>query len=154
MSILGDILLKLDCVQESLSKKKGLDRISNLDKPIGEHVLKIILFKDDYSYRGHIRSLEGWIEDCQEYFTSCSVRPSKKEVLKALFDYWETDISTIFKKKIDRLSSNYGNLPKTDIYFDINKVYNILKNILIGIAEVIVKNSDFDIEEIIKNNNK
>ena len=155
MSIFGDLLLKLDCVQEALSKKQGLDKISNLDEVIGEHVLKIILFKDDNSYRGHIRSLEGWIKDCQKYFRKCSVRPNKNEVFKALFDFWETDnISTDFKRDVNDLTLKYSNLPKNEIYFDLNKVYITLKNVLLDVAEVITKDITFDVEKIIKNNLK
>ena len=150
MSIFGDLLIKLDFIQEAFARKQALDKITNLSEQIGKHFLKIILFKDDNSYRGHIRSLEGWIRDCEIIFNKSKTPISKDALFEALFETpWQLKLDQY--KRVLNVSFKDYDVPVTKIYDDCELSYRLLRKFFEEITNIIYNDRSYNLEKLITN---
>ena len=149
MSIFGDLLIKLDFVQEAFARKQALDKITNLSEQIGKHFLKIILFKYDNSYRGHIRSLEGWLRDCEIVFNKSKTPISKDALFEALFKTpWQLKLDQ-YKRVLNVTFKDYT-VPMTKIYDDCELSYRLLRKFFEKVTDIIYYDKSYDLEKLIK----
>lgn len=148
MTRFAELLLKLNSMNEAISKRKSLDKLGYLDVTIGLHILKVLLFKDEANSK-HCDDLDTFIKDCRKFYKRGSVKASYKEVYEELSGIWDTNINDFTELVNDELKDYIINLQKTGLYYDYKKTQEILLDILKIISEWIVKDKVSNIKNIL-----
>ena len=60
--IIGDWLLELPIVEQALKRSDTESRVSGVSPQIIIHLIKVLKWKDPYSYTKHVSDLDGWLK--------------------------------------------------------------------------------------------
>lgn len=146
MNKFGELLYKYNSIVESISKQSALEEIQGFSKVIGTHILKILLFKDEYSYKKHCIDLDGFIDQCIDAYEDSKVKPSKNEIVRVLLSRWDSIYN--IKRRISSNNLSKYTVPKTSLYSDLNKTKTYLYEILDIISNWIVNKTRPDMISI------
>ena len=90
--LVADILL----IEMAFNKKKMEEKIEGLQKPLNQHLIKIIRYKDGTNHQKHINDIMNWLEQIQDLdFNKKNNKFSKDLYFKILFKDPFTDSSNL-----------------------------------------------------------
>ena len=90
--LVADILL----IEMAFNKKKMEEKIEGLQKPLNQHLIKIIRYKDETNHQKHINDIMNWLEQVQDLdFNKKNNKFSKDLYFKILFKDPFTDSSNL-----------------------------------------------------------
>lgn len=138
MNKFTELLLKLEVMDESFSKKESLERISKFSDVIGYHIIKALLFIDNDTYNKHCKDTDGFIEQCQDRYNSSKVKPSINEIYQSLIGVWDSEL--VIRRRLRDDFTDYSELPKRMKYNDARVLKTIILNTLHIITDWIKNN--------------
>jgi hypothetical protein len=111
-------------------RAKTEEKIRNYCKPITNHVIKLLKWRDDYNYKKHLEDIDVYIHRVSEYKYQKKKRPDTTTYYELLFEDRISDLnylSGIIKYDL----KNYHELP---VIRSDEQVYEIMKKIMWNIA--------------------
>ena len=140
---LMDLLMRTKLFEMAYKRQKILDECHNLMSQILLHIIKIEFFYNKDDYKGHVRSINAWIDNIQDMTTDGKNRLKPNDYFKVLF-LEPIDSGEDIKNRFNRLKKN-GYKPSKEKDFEL--FYTEAKEAFQNIANDIANNKFTTIED-------
>jgi len=142
-----DHILETDLFEMAYTRKKMIKLVSDLQHPINEHIIKLLIYKDDVNEAKHIRDINGWIVK----ILRMKLKGKKGGSLSSDSFYdilyiqpFDDDVA-VLKTWVKLLKYDYGDLPRS--LTNLEKVLEIVKSIHIELSQELAS-GDVDFKKI------
>lgn len=142
MNRVDEILSNIEYEEAAISKKEMINKISSYSATIGEHILKVLLFKDEANSK-HCKDLDNFIRICRELR---KVYIPKYVIYNSIKEYWD---KTNIKEVLSNQLKDYLLLPKTHLFNDLDKVWKYLYEILEVVSTYITNTAIIDMKSVL-----
>lgn len=119
-------------IEMASDRSKAKTRIIGLGKPLLEHLIKVLRWKDDINYYKHLKDIDSWIKQIYQAGRGIS---KEKDYFEWLFSERIRDVSDI-QRVISHLEPNYDILTTIrstdDVY---NLLYDLYRQISVDLGK-------------------
>lgn len=140
-----DAFLKTELAEQAFARKFVESKITEESQELIEHIIKVLKWKDDRSYHGHIKSMNGWISKIKRMKISGNKKPKEKNYRDWMFNDIIANVNDV-KSIVDDLTPEYGDLK---VLRDENTIYSLMVKIFDKLPKDLVDDKFNSIEDYI-----
>ena len=142
----SDYLTTVTTINEmAYNRKAAISKIDDISKPIIEHLVKILKYKDPINFNKHCKDINEWVEKINELKVK-SGKLNQKDYYNAMWDLrMEPNNYDVIKRILIKQQPDYGSLEQTDL--DYKELFEKIKDIFVKLSKDMGSKLTIDIRD-------
>jgi hypothetical protein len=151
-TLIYETIMNLKLFEHAFHLKDAQIQIRGFAFPIGKHIMKLIIYKDNPNTEHWIDEIENWTAESYEILLKNGMYFTKDNYFKLLYtEPWEGYDDAKYSSVVQRIVQKNHDLEKYRIRISMSELGEKLKNALVEITEAMEKEDDMAIDRILRN---